>query len=329
MQDIDLITLLRLVLKKWRVVFIWCVAITLLGLVIVFTTPHVYQSTALLAPEQIAETGPEDAIYPEIYPNIVGSTDFLLQLFNVEIRTVNSEIKTDYKDYLQHHYKRSLLSYTVGWIYVLRQKMSSSPVTIADDTLDGVVYHPVTLSKQDEELLKNLRSSITCKWDKKTGVITLDVMDQDPLVAAIIANHVTTQLQEAITEYRTRKARLDLDYAQQLYNEVNAAYQQAQAEYATYTDAYSHATIESYKIQQESLKQTVDLHFKAFSDAKIKLQEAKMKLQENTPAFYVFQQASIAGKPFGPSRAKRMLMWFCFGLFCGVGFVVAKEYFKK
>lgn len=76
MQDIDLITLLRLVLKKWRVVFIWCVAITLLGLVIVFTTPHVYQSTALLAPEQIAETGPEDAIYPEIYPNIVGSTDF-------------------------------------------------------------------------------------------------------------------------------------------------------------------------------------------------------------------------------------------------------------
>lgn len=329
MQEIDLITVVRLVLKKWETVLIWCVAFTLLGLIIVLTTPRVYQSTALLAPEQIAETGPEDAIYPEIYPNIVGSTDFLLQLFNVEVHTVCGNIKTDYKDYLQHHIKRSLLLYPANWIYALWQKMSHSASTISDVSLDGIVYRPVTLSKQDEELLKNLRSSITCKWDKKTGVITLEVIDQDPLVAAIIANHVTTQLQEAITEYRTRKARLDLDYAQQIFDEANAAYQQAQAEYATYTDAYSHATVGSYKIQQESLKQTADLHFKTFSDAKIKLQEAKMKLQENTPAFYTFQQASIAGKPFGTSRAKRMLMWLCLGLFCGMGFVVAKEYFRK
>lgn len=329
MKEFDIITLTRLVLKKWKTVTIWCLAITIVGLVVVLTTPRIYQSTALLAPEQVSEKELEDAIYPEIYPNIVESTDFLLQLFNVEVRTANGAVKTDYKDYLNHYIKYPLISYPLGWIYALRQKIGSKPITISSEAIEGFSVQPVTLDKRDEELLESLRSCITCKWDKKTGVITLDVIDQDPLVAAIIANHVTVQLQDAITEYRTQKARLDLEYAQQVYDETNSAYQQAQAEYATYTDAYSHATLESYKIQQVSLKQTVDLRFKTFSDAQIKLQESKMKLQENTPAFYIFQQASIAGKPFGASRTKKMFMWLCFGLGLGIGVVVLKEYIKR
>lgn len=328
MQEIDLIALIRLLLKKWKIITIWCVCITLLGLAVVLTTPHVYISTALLAPEQTTEDKQEEAIYPEIYPNIVESTDFLLQLFNVEVRTANGSVRTDYKDYLTHHIKNSIISYPIGWMYALRQKIGSKPVTVSGTALEDFANQPVTLSKSDEELLQSLRSSITCRWDKKTGVITLDVVDQDPLVAAIIAKHVTSQLQDAITEYRTRKARLDLEYAQQIYNEATQAYMQAQNEYATYTDAYSHATLESYKIQQESLKQTVELQFKTYSDAKIRLQEAQMKLQENTPAFYIFQQASIAGKPFGTSRAKKLFMWFCFGLLLGAVIVILKEYYK-
>lgn len=328
MQEINLAALIQLVQKKWKITTIVCVSITLLGVIVVSTTPNVYLSTALLAPEQVDEKEQEEAIYPEIYPNIVGSTDFLLQLFNVEIRTADGSIITSYKEYLTHHIKSSILSYPLGWIYAIRQKVSSKPITISNAALEEFDNKPTMLSKSDEELLSSLRSSIACRWDKKTGVITIDVVDQDPLVAAIIATHVTIQLQEAITDYRTRKTRFDLDYAQQIYDETYQAYQQAQNEYATYTDAYSHATLESYKIQQESLKQTVELHFKTFSDAKIKLQEAKMKLQENTPAFYTFQQASIAGLPSGTSPLKKIFKWFCIGIICGLGFAVLTEYIK-
>lgn len=323
MQELDLIAITRLALKKWKTIAIWCGSFVLVGLVVTLLTPRVYKSTALLAPEQVAVSEKEDAIYPEIYPDIVGSTDFLLKLLTVEVRTKDGSVNTNYKDYLLNHTKHSLL-------YQLTQKEDDEPIATSNLTLgDDVANQPITLSKKDEALIEQLHKSITCTWEKRTGVVALNATDQDPLVAAIIANHVTKQLQEVIFEYRTRKARIDLEYAQQIYNEDEMAYKQAQAEYAAFTDAYGRATLESYRIQQQSLARTTDLHFQSYSNSRIKLQDAKMKLQENTPTFYPFQQASVSSKPYGTSRTKRMLMWLCFGLFCGVGFVVAKEYFKK
>lgn len=322
MQELDLIAIIRLALKNWKAIAIWCGSFVLVGLVVVLTTPHVYKGTALLAPEQVVVSEEGDAIYPEIYPDIVGSTDFLLKLLSVEVRTKDGSVNTDYKDYLLNHTKHSLL-------YRLTQKDDDTSVASANPISDSAANQPVILSRKDELLLAQLRTSITCTWEKRTGVVSLNAIDQDPLVAAIIANHVTTQLQEAIFEYRTRKARIDLEYAQQIYNEDEMAYKQAQAEYAAFTDAYGRATLESYRIQQQSLARTTDLHFQSFSNSRIKLQDAKMKLQENTPTFYPFQQASVSNIPAGKSRRLLMMMWLCIGLFCGVGFVMVRNYFQK
>lgn len=322
MQEIDLMAIIRLALKNWKTIAIWCGSFVVLGLVVVLMTPRVYKGTALLAPEQVVVSEEGDAIYPEIYPDIVGSTDFLLKLLTVEVRTKDGSVNTDYKDYLLNHTKHSLL-------YRLTKKDDDTPIVSSGSTSDNDANNPVALSRKEDALLEQLRTSITCTWARKTGVVSLNVLDQDPLVAAIIANHVTTQLQEAIYEYRTRKARIDLEYAQQIYNEDEAAYKQAQAEYAAFTDAYGRATLESYRIQQQSLARTADLHFQSFSNSRIKLQDAKMKLQENTPTFYPFQQASVSSKPAGKSRKVLMMMWLCIGLACGVGFVLVREYVKK
>lgn len=322
MQELDLIAIIRLALKNWKTIAIWCGSFVLVGLAVVLTTPRVYKSTALLAPEQVAVSEESDAIYPEIYPDIVGSTDFLLKLLSVQVRTKDGSVNTDYKDYLLNHTKHSLL-------YRLTQRDDETPIITTNLTSDSVANQPITLSRKEDALLEQLRTSITCTWEKKTGVVSLNVIDQDPLVAAIIANRVTTQLQEAIFEYRTRKARIDLEYAQQIYNEDEMAYKQAQAEYAAFTDAYGRATLESYRIQQQSLARTTDLHFQSFSNSRIKLQDAKMKLQENTPTFYPFQQASVSSKPAGRSRKLLMMAWLCLGLFCGVGFVMVRNYFQK
>lgn len=322
MQELDLIAIIRLALKNWKTIAIWCGSFVLVGLVVTLTTPRVYKGTALLAPEQVVVSEEGDAIYPEIYPDIVGSTDFLLKLLTVEVRTKDGSVTTDYKDYLLNHTKHSLL-------YRRTQKDDETPITTVNLTSDSVANQPITLSRKEDALLEQLRESITCTWEKRTGVVSLNVIDQDPLVAAIIANHVTTQLQEAIYEYRTRKARIDLEYAQQIYNEDELAYKQAQAEYAAFTDAYGRATLESYRIRQQSLARTTDLHFQSFSNSRIKLQDAKMKLQENTPTFYPFQQASVSSKPAGRSRKLMMMLWLCLGLFCGVGFVMVRNYFQK
>ena len=68
------------------------------------------------------------------------------------------------------------------------------------------------LSKRDYDLVEKVKTNITCDVDKKTDVVTITVKDQDRLVSAILADSVKQRLQDFIIEYRTSKARLDLNH---------------------------------------------------------------------------------------------------------------------
>lgn len=64
---------------------------------------------------------------------------------------------------------------------------------------------PLWLTKDEDAIAKTILHNIKCLVDKKTNVITITVTDQDPLVAALMADSVKSHLQVAITDYRTKK----------------------------------------------------------------------------------------------------------------------------
>lgn len=66
---------------------------------------------------------------------------------------------------------------------------------------------------------------IKCSVDKKDYVISISVDDQDPLICATIADTVRARLQQFITEYRTSKARTDLEYYQKMCKDAKEKYE--------------------------------------------------------------------------------------------------------
>lgn len=310
---INISELMRKALKGWKTIAISVVVAGIVGLVFILTTPRRYQSMVQLAPEQMVVNDEKaEAIFPEIYPNIVGANDFILDLFPLEVTKADGSLTTDYKTYLLKHQKKSLMEYPKSWLIRLVEMMRGQQAVGQGDA-NG----PIRLSRHDEELMKGIRGVIRCVWDKKTDAITISVIDQDPLIAAVIADSVTSHLQKSITEYRTAKARVDLEYAQRIYDQTHEDFEAAENTYSTYADAYQQATQERYKQRAESLKKEMQLRFDAFCDASEQLQAAKAKLQEQTPAFTVIQTSMVAGKPYGASRAMRLLMWLMLGGFIG------------
>lgn len=306
---INISELIRKALKGWKTIALAMVAAGIVGLIFILTTPRRYQSMVQLAPEQMVVNDEKaEALFPEIYPNIVGANDFILELFPLEVTKADGSLTTDYKTYLLKHQKKSLTEYPKGWLIRIVEMMRGQEV---GGTGEG--NGPIRLSRHDENLMKGIRSSIRCVWDKKTDAISISVIDQDPLIAAIIADSVTSRLQKSITKYRTAKARVDLEYAQRIYDQTHEEFEIAENTYSTYADAYQQATQERYKQRAESLKKEMQLRFDAFCEASEQLQAAKAKLQEQTPAFTVIQTAMVAGKPYGTSRAIRLLIWLMFG----------------
>lgn len=158
------------------------------------------------------------------------------------------------------------------------------------------------LSKEQSDVVSMIQDKITCSVDKKTDVITITVKDQDRLISATMADSVRVRLQDFITDYRTRKARVDLEYYTKLTDEAKRDYEKARRQYASYADANTDLMLTSFKAKEQDLENDMQLKYNTYTTLTTQLQMAKAKVQERTPAFTVIQGASVPQKPAGPKR---------------------------
>ena len=128
-----------------------------------------------------------------------------------------------------------------------------------------------------------------------------------------MADTIQKQLQEYITIYKTKKARMDLAYAEKLYHESKAQYIQAQQKYSAYSDANTDIILEAFKAKREELENEMQLKYNIYTQTVQQLQIAKAKVQEQTPAFSVIQSASIPLKASSTPRSFIVLLYVFLG----------------
>ena len=162
--------------------------------------------------------------------------------------------------------------------------------------------NPYRLSRKEESLVESLRKSIDCSIDKKTEVITITVVAQDPLVCAIICDSVRVRLQDFITSYRTSKARNDVDYYTRMSKETYKDYQQALEAYGHFCDTHVNMSQQTAMSRRDELENDVQMTLNTYNVIGAQLDAAKAKVQERTPAFTVLQSVTVPPKPSGPKR---------------------------
>ena len=240
----------------------------------------------------------EDAISPELYPDLMNSIDFKVSLFPIKIQTKDKKIETTYYNYLEKHQKYAWWLIPINYIKKLFEKKEDKPFD-SSKKID-----PFILTKKQKDITSLIEQKIDCEVDKKTNVISIVVTDQDPLVCATMADSIKSRLQLFITDYRTNKAKIDLEYTKKLYVEAKSSYDKARQLYATFSDGNQELILESYKAKQEDLENEMQLKYNNYNSICQQLLAAKAKVQERTPAFTTLQSASVPNKP---SKPKRML----------------------
>ena len=158
------------------------------------------------------------------------------------------------------------------------------------------------LNKEQDDILQNISQTIKCNVDKKTSLITISAVTQDPLVSATLADTVRAKIQQYITDYRTKKAKNDLLYMQKLCTDAKAQYTKAQQLYSSYSDANEDVILTSFKTKHEEMENEMQLRYNIYNQCAQQLQMAKAKVQERTPAFTVIKPATVPLKKDGPKR---------------------------
>lgn len=344
-REIDLIAMAKKVLQERKSLAIFIVVGMVLGLIIALSSPRTYTSDVVLAPElsaggiglsgnladmassfgiDLGSTGKNmDAIYPEIYPEILTSNDFIHTLFTVPVRLKNDDSVRTYFEHLTKDVKVPFWEYPKVWLSeILKPK---DPIGKSGGKADRF-----KTSRIEDEMCKAISASIGCLVDKKTSVITITVTDQDPLVAAIMADTLQRRLQNYITSYRTKKARIDFDYYTKLHSEAKAKYRKAQSIYASFCDANQDAVLETYIAKRDELENDMQTAFTLMNQMAVQMQSAKAKIQERTPAYTVIKSAKM---PYRPSSMSRMMILiitiFLAVMVDSVWVLFARDLFKK
>ena len=337
--DISLIEVFRILKADFRKVCIYSCTAGVIGVILAFATPKIYKSTVILAPEEsgssfsgslsslaamvgmnmkIGQTG--DALYPEIYPDLMGSTGFVVGMFPVTVTKNKTGETYTYFDYLDKHQKKAFYEYPQDWLKQVKDLFTTEEKVPADHKVN-----PKHLTKKEFDVAKNIMGKIDCSVDKKTNVITIKVEDQDPLIAATVADSLQMHLQRTITDYRTKKARVDLEYMQKLFDEAHREYAKARQKYAAFGDSYMNLKMQSYVLKGDELENEMQLKYTIYQQVVEQLQLAKAKVQERTPAFTIVQEATVPVKHSSQPKIVTLIIWMLLGFLLRAGMLAWKN----
>ncbi len=331
----DLLKHKKLYLKVLPVAFV-------LAAIYALSLPNYYECTVKLSPEMSGSrstsglaslassfgvnigsaTAGADAIVPTLYPDLMNSSDFKTSLFPVKVTIEGDKEKgekdrtMDYYDYLKDEQKAPWWSSAMKVLFSLFNGQSS----MVNDKVD-----PFRLTKQQAAIAKALDQKIVCDVDKKTMVITITVTDQNPVICATMADSVKNRLQKFITDYRTSKVRVDLEYNKKIAAETKARYEKARQKYSEFMDANQDIVLQTVRQKQTDLENDMQLQYNAYQQVAAQLMAAELKVQQETPAFTTLQSATVPVVKAGPKRSQMCLI-FLFLAFLGVtAWILYKE----
>ena len=326
---------------KYRKTYYKVLAITfVLTAFITLSIPNYYKCTVKLAPEASSTNGTSslaslassfgfniggsnvsgDAIAPLLYPDLMNSVAFRASLFPIEVirEDDSTQTKMTYYDYLLNEQK-------LPWWSSARGAVTDWIKSFFATEEEPESINPFKLTKEQYSVVKMMEKKVVCDVEQKTLVITIDVTDTDPLIAATMADSVQQHLQEFITDYRTKKARIDLAYSQKLYKEAKDRYDEARKRSAAFNDANRHVIFDKIRSERTELENEMQLQYRTYSQVAAQLQLAEAKVQEDTPAFTTLQPASVPVKKQGPKRAILCLVAMFVAFLCTSLYVFYKE----
>ena len=287
-----------------------------IGLIIGFSIPKTYNCKILLAPEMGGKSGGAsglaslassfgvnigsggsangDAITPTVYPDLMQSVDFKTALFPVKVKRKGDKAPMTVYDYFKNEWKYAWWEHCFGLLAPHKQK----------DT----IVNNFELTGEQSYIAGLINKNVSCSIDKKTFLITINVTAQDPHVAALLADSVKTRLQDFLTQYRTNKARHDLEYAQNLQKQAKKDYERARQLYVDYMDSNNDIMLMSAQQKQMDLENDMQLQYNNYNALNAQVIDAKAKVQQETPAFTPLQSATVPLGPVGPKRNRIILI---------------------
>lgn len=332
-DEIDLVELLRSIWEKRLSIIKTAGVFFLIGISVAILSPVEYRASCKLLPEsdqsQTASdmaglaglaglagvdisslSGGNSTLPPQLYPDVIFSTPFIAELASDTIFFQKENINTTSLYYLYDIATPTLVGYPMRIWRKLLGKHDSSVYRLPSRELKFKNY-----SKDQWKLLEKFRHRIEILFEEETGLISISVKMPDPLAAATLANLIELEVTKKVTEYKTGKAKFNLEYIEEVYDDAKRNFDELQIRYAKTVDRNRNVTSETGQIELRNVENEYNLAFEMYKGLAGQMAQAKLQLKEQTPVFTILEPVRIPEEKDSP---KRILITIGFTLIGGI-----------
>ena len=168
-------------------------------------------------------------------------------------------------------------------------------------------WHLREYENDDEEALYDISESIRYRVVPSKRTITIQVVDSDPVVCAVLVDSVSSHLQKFVTAKRANIAEQRYKYLTGVRDDAKKEYLQRQELFATYKEAHLRTNKVLEKSRLNTLEKTKDLAYDTYLIIKQQCVRLQALLMKNTTSFYVLKRASVPVSPSNPQYAVNIL----------------------
>lgn len=274
----------------------------------------------------------EESIPTQLYPDILESIPYQVELMNQPVYFSEYDTTVTPHMFFSEIYDPFSLTgfikgYTIGLpgkiIGLFKNADNEIEPVITEVNRDSVLH----ISKRQMGTVNKLKSRLTVSTE--SGVITIDSEFPDPQAAAEIAQNGITLLKEYVREYRTQKAKEDLEYIEEQLASAKKRFEAAQQKLAIFRDSNVSLATAKAQTREQELQSQYDLSFEIYNSMNQRMEQARLKVQEQTPVFSILQPVSV---PLEKSAPKRLLILIVFGILGGIialGWVLVQSWWQN
>ena len=353
-QKDDEIDLLALLLKIWngkKTILKYFIIFLLIGIFIAIFSKKEYTATSLvLAQESSSSSGgglsglaslagislgasSGELISPKLYTSIATSIPFQRKMTQVSIQTSKDSTPITYEQYCQKYQKEGVLDvvkkYTIGLPGVIIGAFSSKDKEVVPEpTADGSL-EVYSITPEEKELFSLLSSQLQITNNEKDNTISFSFSMGDPVAAAQMLSQAKKTLQETIIEFKTRKAKSQLEFIERQYEEAEKNFKEKQMRLAAFQDSNRGLITAVPMTRQTQLQAEYSLANNVYIELAKQLENQKIKLQEDTPAFIDIEPVSIPLEKSKPKRGMIIAIWGFLGVVVGIGIIFGRDFIKS
>ncbi|NVJ64390.1 MAG: capsule biosynthesis protein [Flavobacteriaceae bacterium] len=350
-DEIDLIKLLKQIWLGKKIIINTVIIFSLLGLIIALSTPNSYTSSVTLVPQSSAKNNSagsisslaalagvdlgsmnqSDELSPFVYPLIIKSIPFQLDLMNTPLNFAGIEKPISLYEYFTQIHKPSTFSiikkYTIGLPGLLLNALKQKKNEAEDlNALNNKIYN---LTEQEESVCNYIKENVSLELNSKEGYITLSSTFSQPLVAAEITERAILLLQDHITKIKISKAQDNLQFLKDRMEEKEVNFKKVQRELANFSDKNNNVTSLISSLKQQNLQSEYSLVFGVYSELAKQIEQAEIQVKKDTPILTILQPVQVPTERSAPKRSLILVICMFLGLVIGIGIVIIKSIFPN